>query len=124
MFNEGYTSSGGPELQRVDLANEAIRLARGVHELLPDDGEVMGLLALMLLTHARREARTGPNGELIPLDEQDRTQWNRALVDEGSALTRRALAAPSVGLYQLQAAVAALHDEAPSTDLTDWAEIE
>ena len=124
MFNEGYASAAGPSLQRVDLSDEAIRLARMVHALLPTDGEVTGLLALMLLTDARRAARTGPNGELIPLDEQDRATWNAALIEEGLALTRLALESGTVGLYQLQAAVAVLHDEAPSTEATDWREIE
>lgn len=124
MFNEGYASTTGPSLQRVDLCDEAIRLARMVHALLPTDGEVTGLLALMLLTDARRSARTGANGELIPLDEQDRAKWNRAQINEGTALTRDALNSEAVGLYQLQAAVAALHDEAPAASDTDWREIE
>jgi len=123
VFNEGYTSSAGADLHRPDLSNEAIRLARAVHALLPDDGEVAGLLALMLLTDARRAARTGPHGELIPLDEQDRGLWNRELIDEGVALVSGALSRGSAGAYQLQAAIAALHDEAPSTEATDWAQI-
>lgn len=124
MFNEGYTSTAGPSLQRVDLSDEAIRLARMLHALRPDEGEAAGLLALMLLTDARRSARTGANGELIPLDEQDRARWNRAQIAEGTALTRQALTSAAVGLYQLQAAVAALHDEAPGASDTDWREIE
>ena len=123
VFNEGYASSDGPQLQRVELATEAIRLTRALHRLLPDDSEVAGLLALMLLTDARRHARTGPQGELIPLNEQDRTRWDRAAIDEGSALVTAAIAKGSVGAYQLQAAIAALHDEAPSTDETDWPQV-
>jgi predicted RNA polymerase sigma factor len=123
IFNEGYSSSSGPELQRTDLSNEAIRLTREVHHLLPNDGEVTGLLALMLLTDARRAARTGSSGELIPLDEQDRTLWNRALIDEGVALVSAAFSRGMVGSYQLQAAIAAIHDEAPSVDETDWRQI-
>ena len=123
VFNEGYTSSIGPSLQRSDLASEAIRLARAVHHLLPDDGEVAGLLALMLLTHARRRARTGPEGELIPLTEQDRTLWDRALIAEGDALITSTLSRGSIGSYQIQAAIAALHDEAPRAEDTDWPQI-
>ncbi|HEV2733717.1 MAG TPA: sigma-70 family RNA polymerase sigma factor [Longimicrobiaceae bacterium] len=123
VFNEGYTSSAGPDLHRTDLSNEAIRLARAVHALLPGDGEVAGLLALMLLTDARRAARTGPAGELIPLDEQDRTLWDRRLVAEGVELVSVALARGPVGPYQLQAAVAAVHDEAPRAEDTDWPQI-
>jgi RNA polymerase sigma factor (sigma-70 family) len=123
IFSEGYTSSSGPALQRTDLSNEAIRLARAVHALLPNDGEVMGLLALMLLTDARRAARTGARGELIPLDEQDRTLWDRSLIVEGAALVSDALSKGSAGLYQVQAAIAAVHDEAASTEDTDWPQI-
>jgi predicted RNA polymerase sigma factor len=123
IFNEGYASSEGSELQRLDLSQEAIRLARTMLSLLPHDAEVAGLLALMLLTDARRPARTGPHGELIPLDEQDRTLWNRTLIDEGTALVSTAMARGAVGPYQLQAAIAALHDEAPSTRNTDWPQI-
>ncbi|HEU4564895.1 MAG TPA: sigma-70 family RNA polymerase sigma factor, partial [Gemmatimonadaceae bacterium] len=123
LFNEGYASSIGPDLQRPDLAGEAIRLARMLHELLPEDGEVTGLLALMLLTHARRAARTGAGGELIPLDEQDRSLWDRRLITEGSALLTDALPRGPVGLYQLQAAIAALHDEAARVEDTDWPQI-
>jgi RNA polymerase sigma factor (sigma-70 family) len=123
IFSEGYTSSSGPTLQRSDLSNDAIRLTRAVRGLLPNDGEVAGLLALMLLTDARRAARTGPSGELIPLDEQDRTRWDRQLIAEGIELVSGALSRASIGLYQLQAAIAAVHDEAPSTEATDWRQI-
>jgi RNA polymerase sigma factor (sigma-70 family) len=123
IFNEGYASSSGPRLQRTDLSDEAIRLARTLHALLPDDAEVAALLALMLLTDARRDARTGPAGELIPLDEQDRTRWDRALVDEGVALVSRALSRGPAGAYALQAAVAAVHDEAARAEDTDWPQI-
>jgi predicted RNA polymerase sigma factor len=123
IFNEGYTSSGGEQLQRVELATEAIRLARAVRRLLPDDLEVAGLLALMLLTDARRHARTGTAGELIPLDEQDRSRWDRNTIAEGSALISATLGKGPIGSYQLQAAIAALHDEAPSTKATDWPQI-
>jgi len=123
IFNEGYASSAGPLLQRRDLANEALRLTRAVHRLLPADGEVAGLLALMLLTDARRHARTGPAGELIPLPEQDRGLWDRAAIDEGVALISATLARGSIGSYQLQAAVAAVHDEAARAEDTDWPQI-
>lgn len=123
IFNEGYVSSGGPDLQRADLSDEAIRLARMLHAQLPDDAEVAGLLALMLLTAARRDARTGPHGELIPLDEQDRTRWNRASIAEGTALVEHAFSRGAVGPYQLQAAIAALHDEAARVEDTDWPQI-
>jgi RNA polymerase sigma factor (sigma-70 family) len=123
IFNEGYTSSSGPDLHRAELSNEAIRLTRSVHALLPQDGEVAGLLALMLLTDARRPARTGPNGELIPLKEQDRSRWNSAAIAEGIALISAALPRGSVGTYQLQAAIAAVHDEAARAEDTDWPQI-
>jgi RNA polymerase sigma factor (sigma-70 family) len=123
IFNEGYTASSGPDLQRSELTGEAIRLARAVHRLLPDDGEVAGLLALMLLTDARRPARTGPDGGLVPLAEQDRGCWNRDAIREGVALVTEALPTGPVGPYQLQAAIAAVHDEAPSADDTDWVQI-
>ncbi|HEX8395103.1 MAG TPA: sigma-70 family RNA polymerase sigma factor [Longimicrobium sp.] len=123
IFNEGYASSTGAQLQRTDLANEAIRLARMLRELLPHDGEVAGLLALMLLTDARRHARTGASGELIPLDEQDRSLWDRGQIAEGVALVSGALAAGSVGPYAIQAAISAVHDEAASADETDWPQI-
>lgn len=123
IFNEGYATSSGPSLQRTDLSSEAIRLTRAVHRLLPDDGEVQGLLALMLLTDARRAARSGPRGELVPLDEQDRTRWDRRAIEEGVALVSAALRKGSVGEYQLLAAVAAVHDEAPGVEDTDWPQI-
>ncbi|MFE9647816.1 RNA polymerase sigma factor [Streptomyces sp. NPDC006365] len=123
IFNEGYTATSGASLQRAELAGEAIRLARTVHRLLPGDCEVMGLLALMLLTDARRAARTGPGGELIPLDEQDRGLWDKAAIEEGVALVTRALSQRRPGPYQLRAAIAAVHDEADSPDSTDWPEI-
>ena len=123
IFNEGYTSSIGPSLQRSDLSNEAIRLTRAVHNLLPEDGEVAGLLALMLLTDARRPARTGPDGELIPLAEQDRTLWDRNAISEGVALVTDTLSRGSIGAYQLQAAIAAVHDEAARAVDTDWPQI-
>jgi RNA polymerase sigma factor (sigma-70 family) len=122
LFNEGYTSSAGPSLHRVDLSAEAIRLARMLCALLPADGEVAGLLALMVLTDARRAARTGASGELIPLDEQDRTLWDRSLVAEGVALVSRALT-HGPGWYAVQAAIAAVHDEAGSAEETDWPQI-
>jgi predicted RNA polymerase sigma factor len=124
IFNEGYTATSGAALQRVELAAEAIRLTRSLHRLLPDDQEVTGLLALMLLTHARRAARTGPSGELIPMAEQDRSLWDRATIAEGVRLVSRALSATDrFGPYMLQAAIAAIHDEAPSAAETDWPQI-
>jgi predicted RNA polymerase sigma factor len=123
MFNEGYTSSSGPDLQRTDLGDEAVRLTRAVHRLLPDDGEVAGLLALMILTDARRAARSGPGGELIPLAEQDRGLWDRDAIAEGVELVTRTLATARLGPYQVQAAIAAVHDEAPTADDTDWLQI-
>ena len=123
IFNEGYTATSGAALQRAELAGEAIRLTRTVHGLLPGHCEVTGLLALMLLTDARRAARTGPHGELIPLDEQDRGLWDKAAIEEGVALVTRALTQPGPGPYQLRAAIAAVHDEAASPDDTDWREI-
>jgi RNA polymerase sigma factor (sigma-70 family) len=123
IFNEGYVSSSGAALHRVELSNEAIRLTRAVHALLPDDAEVAGLLALMLLTDARRAARTGADGELIPLDQQDRSQWNQKAIAEGIALISRTLPLGAVGPYQLQAAIAAVHDEAGKTEDTDWPQI-
>lgn len=123
IFSEGYTTSSGPDLARTDLSGEAIRLTRGVHELLPDDAEVAGLLALMLLTDARRPARSGPTGELIPLADQDRTLWDRRLIEEGTTLIERTLTRGAVGPYQLQAAINALHDEAASAREVDWPQI-
>lgn len=123
IFNEGYTASGGEELLRTDLSQEALRLARMLRRLVPTDGEAAGLLALMLLTDARRVARTGPHGELIPLDQQDRSKWDRAQISEGSALVEASFRRGAVGPYQLQAAIAAVHDAAPSTDETDWEDI-
>jgi RNA polymerase sigma factor (sigma-70 family) len=123
IFNEGYASSTGAALHRTDLSNEAIRLTSVVHGMLPADGEVAGLLALMLLTDARRPARTGPEGELIPLDEQDRTKWNRRAIEEGIALLTRTLPRGAVGPYQVQAAIAAVHDEAARVEDTDWPQI-
>ena len=123
IFNEGYTASSGRLLHRADLAHEAIRLARTVHARLPGDGEAAGLLALMLLTHARRGARTTPSGELVPLDEQDRVNWDRELIDEGTELVKRALAGPALGPYLLQAAIAATHADAAKAEETDWAQV-
>ncbi|MFD7447735.1 RNA polymerase sigma factor [Kitasatospora sp. NPDC059827] len=123
IFNEGYTASSGSELHRTDLAQEAVRLARIVHAQLPEDSEVTGLLALMLLTHARRAARTTATGDLVPLAEQDRTSWDRPLLDEGTALAKAALAGPALGPYQLQAAIAATHADAATADRTDWAQV-
>ena len=123
IFNEGYASSVGRELHRVELSGEAIRLARMVHRMLPEDGEVAGLLALMLLTDARRPARTTSGGELIPLAEQDRARWDQRLIAEGVALIAAAMAAGAVGEYQLQAAIAALHDQAARVEDTDWPQI-
>ena len=123
IFNEGYTSSAGPQLRRADLSDEAIRLTRIVYDRQPDDTELAGLLALMLLTDARRAARIGPNGELIPLAQQNRTLWDRQQIAEGIALLSTALPKGSVGPYQLQAAIAAVHDEAARTEDTDWPQI-
>ncbi|MGN6867221.1 MAG: RNA polymerase sigma factor [Solirubrobacteraceae bacterium] len=123
VFNEAYTASAGPELQRVGLAEEAIRLARMLHRLLPTDGETTGLLALMLLTHARRAARVGADGALIPLAEQDRDLWDRVAIADGVQLIEQALASAQIGPYQLQAAIAAVHAEASSADETDWHQI-
>jgi RNA polymerase sigma factor (sigma-70 family) len=123
LFNEGYTTSGGPDLARTDLSGEAIRLARAVHAAAPEEPEATGLLALMLLTDARRLARTGPDGELIPLAEQDRGRWDRRLIVEGLELIAEALRRGRVGEYQIQASIAALHDQAPGHDRTDWPQI-
>ena len=123
IFNEGYASSVGAHLQRLDLAREAIRLTRYTKRLIPDDAEITGLLALMLLTDARRAARTGTGEELIPLDKQDRTLWDRAEISEGVTFLTEALSKGTVGLYQLQAAIAAVHDEAAQAEDTDWPQI-
>jgi RNA polymerase sigma factor (sigma-70 family) len=123
MFNEGYTTSAGPALHRADLTTEAIRLARLLRRLVPTEGEAAGLLALMLLTDARREARTSTGAELVPLADQDRALWNRAQIEEGVRIISETLGRDSIGPYQLQAAIAAIHDEAPSADETDWPQI-
>jgi RNA polymerase sigma factor (sigma-70 family) len=123
IFNEGYAASSGPDLQRADLTSEAIRLARELHRLLPEDGEVAGLLALMLLTDARRPARTRPDGSLVPLAEQDRSRWDAGAIAEGVALVTGTLARAPLGPYQLQAAIAAVHDEAARAEDTDWRQI-
>jgi RNA polymerase sigma factor (sigma-70 family) len=123
IFNEGYAASSGPDLQRADLTTEAIRLARELRRLLPDDGEVAGLLALMLLTDARRPARTLPDGSLVPLAEQDRRRWDADAVAEGVALITDTLSRAPLGPYQLQAAIAAVHDEAARAEDTDWPQI-
>jgi predicted RNA polymerase sigma factor len=123
VFNEGYTASAGPALQRPDLTTEAIRLARLLHDLLPGECEVAGLLALMLLTDARRSARTGADGSLVPLDEQRRELWDAGAIAEGKAILTRTLGTGPVGPYQVQAAIAALHDEAPTAEDTDWPHI-
>ena len=123
IFNEGYAASSGPDLQRAELTTEAIRLARELHRLLPDDGEVAGLLALMLLTDARRPARTLPDGSLVPLASQDRSRWDAAAIAEGVALVTATLARAPIGPYQLQAAIAAVHDEAARAEDTDWPQI-
>jgi len=114
LFNEGYTSSNGPDLSRVDLSGEAIRLARVLHGQAQNDPEIAGLLALMLLTGARRPARTSPDGALIPLAQQDRSHWDQALISEGLQLLNATLAARRIGEYQLLASIAALHEEAAS----------
>jgi RNA polymerase sigma factor (sigma-70 family) len=123
IFNEGHTASSGTELNRVELTAEAIRLTRQLRQQLPEDGEVAGLLALMLLTDARRPARTGLDGGLVPLAEQDRTRWDAAAIAEGVALITTALQTASIGPFQVQAAIAAVHDEAPRAELTDWPQI-
>jgi RNA polymerase sigma factor (sigma-70 family) len=123
IFNEGYTATAGAGLTAPELSGEAIRLTRWLHRLLPEDAEVTGLLALMLLTDARRAARTGPDGSLIPLGEQDRSRWDATRIAEGVALVSAVLPAGQVGPYQVQAAIAAVHDEAESIDATDWPQI-
>lgn len=123
IFSEGYTATSGPELHRSDLSVEALRLTRMLRRLVPEDCEVAGLLALMLLTDARRDARTGPSGELIPLDQQDRASWDRSAIAQGVALVTATLPRGAVGPYQVKAAIAAVHDEAESADATNWAQI-
>ncbi len=123
LFNEGYATSSGPDAQRPELTGEAIRLTRLLHRLLPEESEVAGLLALMLLTDARRAARTTSDGALVPLGEQDRGLWDTAQITEGVALLTRTLSRAHVGPYQLQAAIAAVHDEAATPKATDWPQI-
>jgi RNA polymerase sigma factor (sigma-70 family) len=123
IFNEGHTTSSGRTLNRVELTGEAIRLTRELHRRMPEDGEVAGLLALMLLTDARRPARTLPDDTLVPLAEQDRSRWDREAIAEGTALITHALATAVIGPYQLQAAIAAVHDEARKPEDTDWTQI-
>ncbi|WP_024876986.1 RNA polymerase sigma factor [Saccharomonospora piscinae] len=123
LFTEGYAASAGPRLQRLDLAEEAVRLARILRRLLPAEREVAGLLALLLLIHARRDARTGPGGELMLLDEQDRGRWDRAMIEEGRSLVPVALTGGAPGRYAVQAAIAALHVEAANVATTDWPQI-
>ncbi len=123
IFNEGYTASSGPALERAELTNEAVRLTRLLVQMMPSEGEVAGLLALMLLTDARRAARTDSDGSLIPLAEQDRSLWSAALIEEGVAVITRTLGKGPVGAYQMQAAIAAVHDEATSAADTDWPQI-
>lgn len=123
IFNEGYTASSGDRLVREDLCAEALRLGRLLAELMPDEPEVMGLLALMLLTESRRRARSAPDGGLVPLAEQDRALWDGALVTEGQSIVRQCLRRGRPGPYQLQAAINAVHSDAPSTAATDWRQI-
>jgi RNA polymerase sigma factor (sigma-70 family) len=123
IFNEGYAGTSGTTLMRVDLAQEAIRLARMIYAARPDDSEVAGLLALMLLIHARHRARTAPDGSLIPMGEQDRSRWDRDAIGEGIELVTAALPRGPIGPYQLQAAIAAVHDEAEDAEATDWRQI-
>jgi RNA polymerase sigma-70 factor (ECF subfamily) len=123
IYTEGHTATSGESLRRVDLAAEAIRLGRGLVELMPDEAEVMGLLALMLLTEARREARLDADGEMVRLAEQDRSQWDRTLIDEGHRLVRACLRRNQPGPFQIQAAIAAVHADAATSDATDWSQI-
>jgi RNA polymerase sigma factor (sigma-70 family) len=123
LFNEGHTASSGASLHRTQLSAEAIRLARQLHAALPGDGETAGLLALMLLTDARRPARTRPDGSLVALADQDRSRWDRTMIAEGTALVTGTLATAPLGPFQLQAAIAAVHDQAPTFEDTDWLEV-
>ncbi|MFJ7217911.1 RNA polymerase sigma factor [Amycolatopsis sp. NPDC098790] len=123
VFNEGYTATSGTRLVKAELTAEAVRLARELHRLVPGDGEVAGLLALLVLTDARRGARTAPDGSLVPLSEQDRTRWDAEAIAEGVALVTETLPRGPIGPYQLQAAIAAVHDEAPTAEATDWPQI-
>ena len=123
IFNEGYASSGGAELHRAELSDEAIRLTRMARRLLPDDPEVAGLLALMLLIDARRPARTTADGAIVTLADQDRTRWDAVAIAEGLALLDDAIAGGRVGEYQVQAAIAAIHDRASRAEDTDWPQI-
>ena len=123
IFNEGYTASSGDLLVRADLCGEAIRLGRLLAELMPDEPEVLGLLALMLLVESRRETRTTPSGEIVLLSDQDRSQWNHRLVAEGQSLVRRCLRINQPGPYQIQAAINAVHSDAPAASATDWRQI-
>ncbi|WP_433551955.1 RNA polymerase sigma factor [Micromonospora zamorensis] len=123
VFTEGYAASSGPDLQRINLAEEAIRLGRILRRLLPAEREVAGLLGLMLLVHARREARTGPDGAMVLLDDQDRGRWDRPMIEEGRELVIVALTGPAPGPYGVQAAIAALHDEAADVASTDWPQV-
>jgi RNA polymerase sigma-70 factor (ECF subfamily) len=123
VFNEGYTASHGDDLVRVDLCSEAIRLCRLLADLMPDEPEVIGLLALLLLTESRRLARTGPDGSMVLLADQDRALWDRALIDEGQDLVRACLRRNRPGPYQIQAAIAAVHSDAGSAEATDWGQI-
>ena len=123
VFNEGYVASAGDDLVRADLCREAIRLARLLAELMPDEPEVLGLLALLLLTEARRPARTGPDGSMVRLADQDRSRWDRALIDEGQALVLACLRRNAPGPYQIQAAINAVHSDAATADDTDWSQI-
>jgi RNA polymerase sigma-70 factor, ECF subfamily len=123
IFNEGYTASSGDRLARGDLCAEAVRLGRLLAELMPDEPEALGLLALMLLTESRRAARTGPDGTLVLLADQDRTRWDRALIAEGQDLVRRCLRRGRPGPYQIQAAISAVHSDAPTAEVTDWGQI-
>lgn len=123
IFTEGSTASSGSTVNRIELSTEAIRLARQLHAHLPDDGEIAGLLALMLLTEARSPARSTPSGDLVPLSEQDRSQWDTAAITEGTALITHTLQTAPIGPYQLQAAIAAVHDETSRPEDTDWSQI-